>query len=275
LTCDEIAQILEIPHFKHSRERDLDIARHYRSYVAGFVSLLEIYRLPGPRVIADIGTGYGWLAAALARNSDAHIIAVDNNEPRIKAARRLAAILGAEQSVEWRIGGLPDLPLADQEADVVFCVEVIEHVGVHPTIVRDLGRVTRDMLVISSPNRNCPVINHDTGLPFCHWLPLSIRDRYAALFRRKHLQENNRFWSPSMVAAALPEFERTSRFLQFPSYRDFLAAEAQIDAIPQTSWKSARSLRMLLLRSSALFGRASVQVLPNLASTFRRKVAPL
>ena len=158
--------------------------------------------------------------------------------------------------------------MANQEADVTFCIEVIEHVSIQPEVVQDLGRITRNLLVISSPNRNCPLINHDTALPFCHWLPLSLRDRYAALFGRREQQENNLFWSPRMVFAALPEFERESRFLQFRSYQDFLECYAKTYTVSE---RSHYQLRNLFMRSSSLLGRNAVFVLPNLASTFRRK----
>jgi SAM-dependent methyltransferase len=269
LKDDEIARIREIPHFRQSREAELNIGLHYRSYVTAFAALPSRYGLnPEPTVIADIGTGYGWLAIALARRSNAHIIAVEMDESRMAAARSIAAVLGVEQSIDWRVGCLPNLPLADHEADVTFCVEVIEHVSNRPQVVGELGRVTRDMLVISSPNRNCPVINHDTGLPFCHWLPPPLRDRYAALFGRTHLQDNNKFWSPGMVAAALPDFSRQSRFLQFRSYRDFVISEQQLR--PQAG-NPRRTARTLLLGACALLGNGAVQLLPNLASTFRRK----
>jgi SAM-dependent methyltransferase len=269
LEDDEIARIREIPHFRHSREADLDVGLHYRSYVTAFAALPNVYGVnPDPGVIADIGAGYGWLAIALARRSNAHIIAVEINESRLAAARSIAAVLGVEQFIDWRVGRLPNLPLAVQEADVTFCIEVIEHVTNRSEVVRELGRVTRDMLVISSPNRNCPVINHDSGLPFCHWLPLPMRDLYAGLFGRIHLQDNNKFWSPGMVATALPDFHRESRFLQFPNYRDFLASEQQIRHAVGSPRRIARNL---WFGASALLGKNAVQVLPNLASTFRRK----
>ncbi|HEY8288647.1 MAG TPA: methyltransferase domain-containing protein, partial [Acetobacteraceae bacterium] len=168
-------------------------------------------------------------------------------------------------------GGLPDLPLTDREVDVTFCVEVIEHAGNRPEIVRELGRVTRDLLVISTPNRNFPVINHDTRLPFCHWLPLPIRTHYAALFGRKHLQEGNLFWSLAMISAALPDFERESRFLQFSTYRQFLAADRRVYRLANSFPPIGRVLRRYLLGISALIGRRSIHLLPNIASTFRRE----
>ena len=272
LSAREITLIREVPHFKDSSEARHDICLHYRSYAAGFADLLQTYEVSDqPHVIADVGTGYGWLSIAIARRYRCHVIAVDNNESRLQAARRIADILGVERAIDWRVGGLPRLPLMDHEADVTFCVEVIEHVGDAPEVVHDLGRVSKDILIISSPNRNFPVIRHDTGLPFCHWLPPSSRNRYAAFFNRLHLQDSNIFWSPAMVSAALPDFERSSRFLQFLSYRHFLRSEKEIRSVPGRAPPLDRTIRKFLLGAAAPLGSNAINVLPNLASTFRRR----
>ncbi|MDR3531669.1 MAG: class I SAM-dependent methyltransferase [Rhodopila sp.] len=271
LTADQIARIRTVSHFKDSRDAAQNLGVLYISYVSAFVDLLKIYPLARkPRVIADIGTGYGWLAIALARQTDARIIAVDNDGARMNAARKIADILGVEHRIDWRIGALPHLPIADQEADVTFCVEVIEHVDNRPEIVRELGRVTRDHLVVTSPNRNFPIIRHDTGLPFCHWLPAHVRDWYAALCGRSHLQHGNLFWSPGMVSAALPEFERASRFLQFLSVKHFFESEVQIYNAARIPTPMTRLARRLVLGACGLLGKNAIHLSPNLASTFRR-----
>lgn len=272
LSINEINRIRTVGHFKDSKEAREDIGALYIFYVTNFVELLNTYELTRPpRVIADIGTGYGWLAIALARRTNARVIAIDTNEARLVAARQIAAILGVEHRIDWIVSSLPELSLIDQEADVTFCLEVIEHVGISPSVVQELGRVTRELLVISSPNRNFPVIGHDTKLPFCHWLPLPIRDRYATFFRRMHLQDNNFFWSPGMISAALLDFGKESRFLQFRSYRDFCDARNRAHRHAPTYGSKSRAAVRCWLWVVALFGAQSVHLLPNLASTFRRK----
>lgn len=276
LTPQEIAQMLLVPGFKDSRDARYRLDLVYLSYALSFVDLLSEYHFDSPpKVIADIGTGYGWLAAAVVRRTDAHVIAVEPSENRIATAQRLAAILGVEQRITWRIGGLPELPLTDQEADVTFCVEVIEHVGVSRSIGAELGRVTKDMLTITTPNRIFPCIRHDTSLPLCHWLPLPARDAYAELFGRRHLQDNNLFWSPGLLLDSLPEFERVSRVLQFKDVDQFLRVEKLLD---QTFGRDyATPARVARRHFFSILGRVlgplALYALPNLASTFRRKPA--
>jgi SAM-dependent methyltransferase len=274
LTTDQITRILAVAHFKDSREARQDLGMLYLSYALGFVDLLDTYRLDRPStLVADVGTGYGWLAIALALRTEARVIAMDSNENRLRAARQIAAILGCEHRIDWIVGSLPHLPFADQAVDVTFCVEVIEHVGNSRGVVHDLGRVTKDLLVITSPNRNFPIIRHDTGLPFCHWLPLPIRKKYAMLCGRAHLQDNNMFWSPAMVAAAIPKFQRESRFLQFLNFRHFLSSERHLWGLVGTRRSvQGRVTQGLLMTIGILFGRYAVHFMPNLASTFRRKV---
>jgi SAM-dependent methyltransferase len=276
LTPQEIAQMLLVPGFKDSRDAQYRLDLAYLSYAMSFVGLLSEYHFDShPKIIADIGTGYGWLAAVAARRTDAKIIAVEPSESRMAAAQRLVEILGVEQRIIWRTGGLPELPLADQEADVTFCVEVIEHVGISRSIVAELGRVTKDMLIITTPNRLFPCIRHDTSLPFCHWLPPSIRDVYAGLFGRRHLQDNNLFWSPGLLLGSLPEFERVSKMLQFKDVSAFLKVEKALEATFGKDYATpGRVCRRLFFSGlGRVLGPLSLYALPNLASTFRRKSA--
>lgn len=271
LTSEDVRHILCVPHFRNAREASQDIGALYLSYATNFANLIPAYNLqPEPAVIADVGTGYGWLAIALARRSNARIIAIDNDPARMRAARQIARILDVDHCIDWRLGGLPHLPMDDHEADVTFCVEVIEHVSIQPAVVRELGRVTKDMLVITTPNRLFPWINHDTGLPFCHWLPQSLRNAYAYAFGRLHMQDNNQFWSARMLLAALPDFRRVSNLLQFPDVRQFLDSERETAKGSGQTASRHRLLRRYLFLAAARLGPYAIQALPSLASTFRR-----
>ncbi|GIZ51861.1 methyltransferase domain-containing protein [Noviherbaspirillum aridicola] len=65
------------------------------------------------------------------------------------------------------------LPFADGEFDWVFCNEVIEHVGPFErqlALVKELYRVARKGVFVTTPNRRHPIEFH-TGLPLIHLLP--------------------------------------------------------------------------------------------------------
>jgi 2-polyprenyl-3-methyl-5-hydroxy-6-metoxy-1,4-benzoquinol methylase len=214
ITKAQIKAIRQVPHFKDSHYASLDLNKLLEFYYKNFARRIPSKGFEAKGSIADIGTGYGWLAIALALNTENKIYAVDFSEARIQAARKIAAIMGVAEQITWVTGTVGQLPFADQSFDIVFCVEVIEHVSDRPEIAREIGRVTRKTLTITTPNKISPVILHDTCLPFCHWLPPRMRNGYAALFGRSALQDNNLFWSPWRLCGALPEFKRESSFLR-------------------------------------------------------------
>ena len=263
-------QMLQVQHFKNSHYAQWDLDAVLASYVHGYVDPLLKLTGAGPLSVADIGTGYGWLAFAFALRTDARIIAVDFDAARVVAAKEIAAILGVGDRIEWRVGGVGSLPLRENEVDAAFCLEVIEHVSTDPAIIRDIARTTRDLVVVSTPNGALPVVFHDTSLPFCHWLPVPWRDAYARAFGKGWQQSGNRFWRPRRLARALPEFERISAFFHYRSYADYQQARAK-------GMKGQKRTKIITLAQPVYFalaaklGAHSYYVLPNLASTWRRR----
>jgi hypothetical protein len=76
-----------------------------------------------------------------------------------------------------------DVPFADGPFDVVHSSAVLEHVGSRENqlqFIRELCRVARRAVFITTPNRWFPVEVH-TVLPFVHWLPAPA---FRAILRR-------------------------------------------------------------------------------------------
>lgn len=266
--------ILRVPHFGGSHYAVWDLNDNLNFYMFHFVEpFLARADRSDVGVVADIGAGYGWLAIAFALRTSVRIVAIDMNEPRLVAAQRIAAILGVADRIEWRAGAAGALPLADQEADATYCIEVVEHTGKDPDVIRDLGRVTRNTLVITSPNRLFPVIHHDTSLPFCHWLPLPMRDLYASVCGRKNRQDGNLFWSPGELMGLLDDFERISSFFQFADYGAYARAMRALAAERRGRQRLPTAARDGYYRLASMAGRNAIYLLPNLASTFRRRAA--
>ena len=209
--------IRAVPHFAHGVYRDMDINGALDFYLRRYVGPLGAFTDLGPQdVVADIGTGYGWLAIAFALHTPARVVAVDMDEARLDAAKRIAGIIGVAHRIDWRAGRLGELPLADGEARITYCIEVIEHIGRSRQAVRDLGRVSAEMIVITTPNLYFPVIAHDTGLPFCHWLPLPLRARYAELCGRRERENDNLLLVTAQPPGRAP---RVPRRLALPPLR--------------------------------------------------------
>jgi len=266
ISPQQMQAIRQVDHFNKSEYRSLDLNTVLDFYTANFVDpLLRLIDLP--RAVADIGTGYGWLALAFALHTNAKVVAMEYDAERLAAAQKIAAILGVSDKIEWIVGSISQVPLEDRAMDAVYCIEVIEHTGVDRSFVRELARVTNDVLVITAPNKTFPAIHHDTSLPFCHWLPLGARNVYATIFGRLSLQHNNYFWSPYTLLLALKDFNRVSRFLQFATYAEYCQAKA--NAAEQRTGL-AEQLREGYFGLAAKLGRYSLFVLPNMASTFRR-----
>jgi len=266
ISKEQTAAIRRIDHFCNSEYQHLDLDALVDEYVRNFVH--PLLALNGQaRSVADIGAGYGWLAFAFALGTDLDVTMMEYDASRAHAARQIAAILGIEHRIRWLVGSIAAIPLADREIDAVYCVEVIEHTGVERAYVAELCRISKDVLVITSPNKLFPIIRHDTVLPFCHWLPLGARNVYAGVFGRRAMQHNNLFWSPRKLLRAVDGFERQSRFLQFASHAQYRQAQ------PATPGRAGWLARLQALYFSAVgrTGRMGIFLLPNLASTFRRK----
>jgi len=273
LTTEQAQAIRAIPHFSRGVYRDIDLDGTIDFYRRRYVEPLGAFTGLGPEdVVADIGTGYGWLAIAFALHTPARIIAVDMDEARLDAARRIAGILGVDHRIDWRVGKLGELPLANGEARVAYCIEVIEHIGRSRPAVRDLGRVAAEMIIITTPNLYFPVIAHDTGLPFCHWLPLPQRARNAKLCGRDARENNNLFWSPRNLLAELPAFRVVSRFLHFASHRDYLVTfPIYVPYVGGGMRRRDGRLKSLYYRAVSMLGRHSLYAMPSLACTLRRR----
>jgi ubiquinone/menaquinone biosynthesis C-methylase UbiE len=75
---------------------------------------------PTTRVL-DIGCGTGPQTFVIARNSQAHIVAIDRHEPFISALRTQAQHLGMDQRIDARVGDMHELDFPDASFDLVWC----------------------------------------------------------------------------------------------------------------------------------------------------------
>lgn len=268
-----VEAIRAVPHLAAGSYRTLDVERTLGYYIRRFVAPLRPYRtVDKETVIADAGAGYGWLAMAFALASPARLIAAEPDGARLAAGREIARLLGIDHRIEWRAEALGRLSLPDKSADVVYAIEVVEHVHGEPAAIRDLGRLSRDLMVITTPNRLFPLIAHDTRLPFCHWLPLAARRAYARLCGRADRENDNRFWSAAELDRLLPEYRVASAFLHYPSIGDYLATLPRY--LPYNGGTEVGRpgiAQRTYYRLAATLGGRSRHVLPNIAAVYRRR----
>jgi len=103
-----------------------------RDYVPGrsWKGMAEaLLRLMPPLVIADLGTGEGAFALLLAERAK-KVIAVDTSAKMIEVGRENALRHGVE-NVEFRLGDMEEIPIADAEVDLVFFSQSLHH-ALHP-----------------------------------------------------------------------------------------------------------------------------------------------
>lgn len=98
---------------------------------------------PGETVI-DLGSGAGFdcLLAARQVGPGGHVIGVDMTHEMLKKARENAAKLGAA-NVEFRLGEIEHLPVADRTADVILSNCVINLVPDKAQVFREAFRVLK------------------------------------------------------------------------------------------------------------------------------------
>lgn len=113
-----------------------------RTYIPGRTwrglchALLEL--LP-PMNIADLGAGEGTLSQLLARRAR-RVVAVDNSSAMVEYGARLAHENGL-YNVEFRLGDIEDLPLADEEVELVFISQALHHVASPARALREAWRI--------------------------------------------------------------------------------------------------------------------------------------
>ena len=116
--------------------------RFGRNYVPGrsWKGLAEmVLKLLPPLRIADLGAGEGTLALLLAQRAR-HVVAVDSSEKMVEYGTEVARRNGVE-NLEYRLGDLEELPVADREVDLALLHQSLHH-ALHPDqAVREAFRI--------------------------------------------------------------------------------------------------------------------------------------
>ncbi len=92
----------------------------------------------------------------------------------------LAAVQPDERTlVDFMRGDAMCLPFPDASVDVVICAQVYEHVPNDALLFQEIYRVLAPggIMFFSGPNWLFPIEPH-YFLPFLHWLPANLADRY-------------------------------------------------------------------------------------------------
>lgn len=228
--------------------------------------------------LLDCAAGFGWLAFAYVLAGGKRATLVEPDERRLEAARDIAQRLGIEQRCQFIAAHIQDIDLEDDGIDIFTTIETLEHVGRAniAACVSNIARIARQAVILTAPNFLFPVVAHDTDLLFAHWLPEALRRRYAAARGRARFDHGNQFPLPWDLAPLMAKFRPSSRYQTFatrqdydrfyPHYMPYGPSEAK-----RYRTSPRRGQRPLQIALSAVLGRYSFMLAPNLASMWLRR----
>jgi len=199
---DDLPRLEGLPEpakYERMVEQDPDVWWSERGPFAGLhelnVARVEYFRrvfggFAGKRVL-DVGCGGGILAEALAREG-AHVTGVDPSEKSLAVARAHAA--RSRLTIDYRTGTAEDLPAAGSTFDLVFAVDVLEHVD-------DLERSLTAFARLLAPGSALAFLTHNrTPAAF---LQLIWTEEYVEHTMPEGFHEFRRFITPGELTEAL------------------------------------------------------------------------
>ncbi len=132
--------------------------------------------------VVDVGVGEG-LALERMLPAGQRAIGVEYRLDKVQAARqRLAGLAGVRSDAGM-------LPLADRCADLVTCIELLEHLPTYVPAIEELARITRGRCVVS--------------VPWEPWFRLGNLGRGKNVRRLGNDPEHVQFFTPGRLRRAL------------------------------------------------------------------------
>jgi 2-polyprenyl-6-hydroxyphenyl methylase/3-demethylubiquinone-9 3-methyltransferase len=159
----------------HAIRTSLNPAR--LQYFASVFSAREL--VPAGKVIIDVGCGGGLMAEEIAQLG-ATVIGIDPSATSIATARAHAA--GNGLAIDYRVGSGERLPADDGCADVVYCVDVLEHVADLDAVISETARVLKPggLYLFDTINRTrrskLAVIKVSQQWAATAWMPPGLHD---------------------------------------------------------------------------------------------------
>lgn len=277
-TLKAIAAIDYLREYDDGIYHDLDIELTLDYMRRRFVAPLSRHVEIGTASLLDCASGFGWLAFAYLLAGGKHAVLVELDERRLDAARAIARRIGVEERCSFLSERLQDIAIATDGIDVFASIETLEHVGRENVgqSVRNMARIARRAVILTTPNQLFPVVAHDTELPFAHWLPAALRRPYAKAAGRAAFDRDNHFLMPWDLAPLTTKFRPVTSYQTFASrdeYNRFYPHYMPYGPKQVRRWRDAprsgqRAMQVALAKA---LGPWSFTLAPNLASLWLRR----
>jgi 2-polyprenyl-3-methyl-5-hydroxy-6-metoxy-1,4-benzoquinol methylase len=176
---------------KHLWWKSQSFKQFWKKFERGVAQELELARVfshwidfRSARVLV-IGSYLGAEAVAYAL-CGARVVGIDLDEEAMTVSQALAERHGVKIEVCAR--DACNTGFRDASFDFISCAQVLEHLPPHvqPAMLREIWRLCKPggHFWIDTPNQMKWIDQHDTGLPFIHWLPRRLKVPLARMLGR-------------------------------------------------------------------------------------------
>ena len=148
------------PHLYSTLDNPMIVPLQEAAYRLG----VDRYIRPGDKVL-DVGFGLGYGLEIMGEKAGA-LVGIEIDRRAVERAQVLIDRLPVLQDIRQYDG--VKIPFPQGDFDVITCVDVIEHVPDYQNLLREMVRVSRRIVIISTPNRR-PEFSLSNGRPRNPW----------------------------------------------------------------------------------------------------------
>lgn len=227
-----------------------------RAREAIFTTLFDQYiaklNFPLRSKTLEIGCGTGAMSRALVKKDSFHgsVVAVDQSEAFIKAAKQFAQIENVSESIEFGVGDVHALDFEDSSFDVVIAHTILSHVTNPTQVLKEVARVIKKggRLVVFDGDYGSLTYayhNHQFGKKMDHALALATFNNPLVMRDLLSMLPVSKFKMIETLGNVVYETKSSSYFKSFAdTYTPMVIAS---ELIPQTEvekWSKAQEEAM-------------------------------